>query len=105
MTTAQILPTLGRNLAGGVRTVTIDLLSSPIRRTSTSEPTRSILRAWSKSLRVNKMRFQANFDLQANMLNSSTVVAVNQAYTAATWLQPTQLIPGRLFKFGVQLDF
>ena len=42
-----------------------------------------------------------------NALNSSPVVTVNQAYgtNGAAWLVPTQILLGRLVKFGARLEF
>ena len=42
------------------------------------------------------------FDIY-NMFNASTITNVNQRY-GLQWLTPTAFLPGRLFKFGVQLD-
>jgi hypothetical protein len=48
-------------------------------------------------------RVQANVDLY-NMFNASPVLAQNNTYGAA-WLIPTQVLQGRLVKFGLQFDF
>jgi hypothetical protein len=48
-------------------------------------------------------RVQANVDLY-NMFNTSPVLAQNNTYGSA-WLTPTQILQGRLVKFGVQFDF
>jgi outer membrane receptor protein involved in Fe transport len=42
------------------------------------------------------------FDIY-NLLNASTITSVNTRY-GSQWLVPTAFLPGRLFKFGVQLD-
>ena len=39
-----------------------------------------------------------------NLLNVGPVLVLNTAYGAA-WQTPTAILPGRLFKLGVQLDF
>jgi len=46
---------------------------------------------------------QGNLDV-FNALNSSALLSVNQTY-GASWLQPTQIMPGRMLKVGVQMDF
>ena len=47
-----------------------------------------------------------NFDL-FNALNANPVTILNMNYsgTGATWLQPQGILPARLFKMSVQLDF
>ncbi len=57
----------------------------------------------SKILQLGKTRVQGNLDV-FNALNSSTLLSVNQTY-GSSWLQPTQIMPGRMFKVGIQLDF
>ena len=52
---------------------------------------------------MGKARIQGNLDV-FNIINSSTVLSVNQNY-GASWLQPTQILPGRMFKLGFQMDF
>jgi hypothetical protein len=37
-------------------------------------------------------------------LNVGPVLVLNTTYGSA-WQQPTAILPGRLFKFGVQMDF
>jgi outer membrane receptor protein involved in Fe transport len=39
-----------------------------------------------------------------NLFNANPVLVMNTTY-GPQWLQPTVVLPGRLFKFGVQLDF
>ena len=46
---------------------------------------------------------QALFDFY-NLLNVGPVLVLNTTYGAA-WQQPTAILPGRLFKVGVQMDF
>ena len=51
-------------------------------------------------------RIQAMFDLY-NLFNSNTVLFTNESFGAdgMDWLKPASLLPGRLAKFGFQLDF
>ena len=46
------------------------------------------------------------FDLY-NLFNSNTVLFTNESFGAdgMDWLKPASLLPGRLAKFGFQLDF
>jgi hypothetical protein len=39
-----------------------------------------------------------------NALNASPVLLLNTTY-GPNWEQPTQILPGRLFKFGAQVTF
>ena len=48
-------------------------------------------------------RIKAIFDFY-NLLNVGPVLVVNTAYGPA-WQTPTAILPGRLFKMGVQFDF
>jgi hypothetical protein len=43
-----------------------------------------------------------------NLLNANTVLALNDRYSVTgtnPWLQPLSILPARLFKFGMQIDF
>ncbi len=97
-----------RNLttAGGV--ITVDLLS-PL--TSYAPRIRQLDLRGSKTFRLGGAhRLQANIDLY-NLFNQSTATFLRAAYTTPTqvtatpWLQPTQILDGRLVKFGLQYDF
>jgi hypothetical protein len=57
----------------------------------------------SKSFKVRAARIRANLDL-ANALNSSAVLLQNNAY-GASWLRPSYILPGRLIRPSVQVDF
>jgi hypothetical protein len=63
-----------------------------------------------KIFRVQRTRLQASVDI-FNVLNSSGVLTLNTTYASPTpttpnpWLTPTQILQGRLVKFGVQVDF
>ena len=48
-------------------------------------------------------RAQVMFDLY-NLLNVGPVLVLNTTYGAA-WQTPTAILPGRLAKFGVRIDF
>jgi carboxypeptidase family protein len=56
-----------------------------------------------KVFRVQKARLQTAIDI-FNLLNSSDILTVNTTFGSA-WLSPTQILQGRLIKFGVQLEF
>jgi hypothetical protein len=103
LTTQQIAQSLGRNLAGGTRTVTLDLL--PSYGFFIDQRVNQLDLRLSKIFRAGTARIQGNLDLY-NALNASTVLLVNQQIgSTLPWLQPTQIMSARLFKFGIQLDF
>jgi hypothetical protein len=54
-------------------------------------------------MRVGRTRIQGNFDMY-NALNASPVLLLNTTY-GPNWEQPTQILPGRLFKLGAQVTF
>ena len=56
-----------------------------------------------KSVTVNSIRVQGQFDLY-NLLNANPVLTQNNTY-GVNWQRPTGVLPGRLVKFGVQLNF
>jgi hypothetical protein len=91
---------LGRNLAGGVSAVTVNLvppLSQFLDRINQVDV------RFSKIFRTPRGRYQINFDVY-NLSNSSTILWVNSTY-GQNWLSPTSTLDARLIKFGVQFDF
>jgi hypothetical protein len=103
-TTAQVATSLGRPLAGGTRTVTIDLLK-PYSAYLNDRINQLDLRL-SKKWRAQGLGFQLNTDLY-NITNASPVLNINSTYgtNGAGWLKPSQVLDARLFKMGVQVDF
>ena len=99
--TAQIQPTLGRALAGGTRTITVDLV--PLYNHFLDGRITQLDLRLSKIVHIGRTRLQGNLDV-FNVVNSNTVLGVQQQY-GATWLQPTQILPGRMLKLGFQVDF
>jgi hypothetical protein len=97
---AEIQPSLGRPLAGGVANVVIPL----VKPLSLFGPriNQVDLRA-TKIFRVGQQRIQANFDAY-NAFNSNVPVTIFGTYNAR-WGQATQVLDGRLLKFSAQLDF
>ena len=57
----------------------------------------------SKIAHIGRTRLQGNLDV-FNVVNSNAVLGVQQQY-GTTWGQPTAILPGRMLKLGVQLDF
>ena len=62
-----------------------------------------------KRFSLNRTRFQATLDLY-NALNGNTVLVQNNQYGAttsasATWQRPQAILPARIVKVGVQVNF
>jgi hypothetical protein len=98
---SAIQPSLGRPLAGGVRTANIPLI----------EPgTEFGARRNQLDLRVAKgLRLGGNRRLQVmadiyNIFNTDAYTSVNTTY-GSNWLQPTSILQARFVKLGAQLKF
>ena len=100
-TNAEIAPSLGRNLAAGpAATATVSLLEP---NTMFEKRLTQVDLRLTKIVRLRQLRLQGMFDVY-NAFNANTVLALNTTY-GSTWLRPTSILAGRLFKFGVQVDF
>ena len=104
---AEILPSLGRNLAqcrGGVGTctanITIDLIPP---NTVFEDRLRQFDLRFSRLFQMGKIKVHGNVDVY-NLLNASAILNVTTRY-GNQWLQPIQIMGGRLFKLSSQLDF
>jgi hypothetical protein len=96
---AEVVPSLGRSLAGGARNVTVALVEP---RTLYGERRNQVDLRFGKILRFGRARATASLDL-FNVFNASTVLAVNSAF--ASWQQPQEILQARFAKIGLQLDF
>ncbi len=99
--TATVATSLGRPLAGGTRTVTVDLLPTLGYYLDTRINQLDV--RMSKIVKLGSNRIQGNLDVY-NLFNGSTVLNMNQV-VGPSFLQPTQILPARLFKLSLQLDF
>ncbi len=100
-TNAQIAPSLGRNLSSGATGTAVIQLIQP---GSTFESTIHQFDArFAKVFRLGQSRLRANFDLY-NLFNASSILQVNNSF-GPRWLQPLNVLPGRLLKFSAQFDF
>ena len=97
---AQIAPSLGRPLAaGGSANVTI---LQP--NTRCEDRLTQIDMRFTKIFRFGgRGRLRGDFDVY-NILNSRTILGVNGSY-GPLWLRPTNVMGGRMWKVGGQLDF
>ena len=57
-----------------------------------------------RTFRFGRTRIQTNFDLLPDLFNASNVLAMNTRY-GPQWLQPSQIMGGRLFKLSGQVNF
>lgn len=97
----RIRPWLGRNLLGTAANVTLDLITPGTHY----EPRITQLDARAtKIVRFGRTCVQADLDLY-NAFNASNVLANEITRFGPQWLQPTQIIGGRLIKFSGQLNF
>jgi outer membrane receptor protein involved in Fe transport len=99
---AQVLPALGRNLSGGGNaTRTIDLI-----RPSSFYPegrgTQIDFRV-SRRFQSRGMRVEPQFNIY-NLTNANDVVSQTTRYGTA-WQNVTGVLPPRMVKLGVQVDF
>jgi hypothetical protein len=100
-TNVEIAPSLGRNLSAGPNaTATIDLI--PPFTQFENRLTQVDLR-FMKTLRVGHGTIRPNVDIY-NLFNANTILAENFRY-GSSWLTPTQILGGRLLKFGAQVEF
>jgi len=103
-TSAQILPSLGRNLAAGANGTAVVPLIQP--GTLFGDRMNQLDLRLANVIRVGRTRFQPQVEL-FNLLNSNAVLALNNNYSAgpAGWQRPTSILQGRLLKFGFQAHF
>lgn len=97
VTSAQTIG-LGRNLTAGSATV-------PLIKPGTifGDRMNQIDLRLGKTFTHRGVRIRALLDI-ANLLNANPALVVNTTY-GANWLRPTVLLPGRLIKPNVQIDF
>ena len=101
---ALISPSLGRPLAGGARSATVAIAEPG---SVYADRLHQVDLRISKNIRSGRTRVQPQFDVY-NLFNANPVLAKNQAYAAppaTSWLGPTAILPGRIVKFGVLVDF
>ena len=100
-TTAEIAPTLGRNLAGGARTATVPLVAP--NQMFEDRRTRLDLR-FTKLVRITeRLRLQGNVDIY-NVANASGIQQVTTTY-GPRWLLPQNIIEPRVVQFSARLTF
>jgi hypothetical protein len=106
-TTAEILPSLGRNLAGGTRTANVPLIA-PFTQ---FEARRSQLDfRSSKVFQIGRYRVRGNFDVY-NMLNGASILGVNSNF-GPEWRRPqsgggsnSAILDARIIQLSADLTF
>jgi hypothetical protein len=98
-TTAEIAPSLGRNLAGGVRNVTVNVVEPG---SMYGERLTQLDLRVAKIFRFGGSRTSASLDI-FNVFNSNAVLTQSNAF--AEWQAPQSILLARFIKFGVQFDF
>lgn len=101
-TSAQVAESLGRPLSEG-RTTTVSLVPPG---TMYGDRRYQVDVRLAKNVRVQGVRLQGQFDVY-NVMNANTTTRYNTDYgtSGARWLFPESILPGRLVKFGVQMNF
>jgi hypothetical protein len=105
---ASIVPSLGRNLSacaaptGACTTATVSVNVISPQTVFDDRLNETDLRL-SRTFRVGPGRIQGIFEIY-NAFNDRPSQA-NQTTLNATYLRPTSLVGGRLFKFGAQVNF
>jgi hypothetical protein len=98
---AEIMPSLGRALAGGTRTATVPLVAP--QTLFEDRITRVDLRL-TKIIRLPRdVSLQGNFDIY-NLMNADAILNSRGVY-GGSWRQPTANLEGRIFQIGGQLSF
>jgi hypothetical protein len=95
----EVRVSLGRNLAGGARNVSVSLVEP---RSMFGERMNQVDLRTAKILRFGRTRTTVGFDVY-NLLNSATVLTINTAYQS--WLQPREILTARFAKIILQVDF
>jgi hypothetical protein len=97
---AQIIPSLGRPLAGGAANVSVNLVEPG---TLYGNRSNQLDIRFAKVLTYGRTRTNVGVDLY-NALNANPVTSYNQTF-GPNWLRPQAIMPARFVKFSVQLDW
>ena len=97
---SAISPTLGRNLAGGAATATVQLIR-PF--TEFEDRLNQFDFRVSKNIKVGSTTIRPQFSV-FNLFNASTVLGINTAFGGA-WLRPTNILAPRIATIGAQVNF
>jgi hypothetical protein len=101
---ADILPSLGRPLAGNAQTITVNMVQPG---TLYGDRRNQLDLRVTKNFTIQRMKTGVSFEVY-NVFNTNAVLTENTTYRDATqsgWHIPTSIAPPRLLKFSLQLDF
>ena len=87
--------------AGTNGTVTVDLIPP---MTQFENRIQQLDLRFAKTFRISSRRIEPEFDIY-NAFNASSILSVNNNYGTAAWRTPTQILAGRLLKFGMRMSF
>jgi hypothetical protein len=96
---AQVAPSLGRPLAGGLPNVTVNIVRPG---TLYGERMNQLDLRFGKLLKYARTRTMVSLDVY-NALNSNAVLEESAAY--AIWRRPQVVLMGRFMKVSAQFDF
>jgi hypothetical protein len=96
---AGVAPSLGRNLAGGVSNITVNLIEP---RSMYGDRLNQLDLRLGKIFRFGRARVTTTVDIY-NALNSAAVLTMSNAF--ATWQRPQSILTARFAKVGVQFNF
>jgi hypothetical protein len=100
-TNAEVVPSLGRSLAGGARTVSVPLIAPQTQ--FEGRISRLDLRL-GKSVQVTpRVRLQANLDVY-NVMNANPIITLTNTF-GPRWLQPEFILDGRILQVSTRLTF
>jgi hypothetical protein len=100
-TNADIVGSLGRPLSSGANgTISVPLIAPS---TLYEDRIQQLDFRFSRIFSIRGKRFAPEFDIY-NAFNASPILSVNNTY-GPLWRTPTQILAGRLLKFGAQLSF
>jgi hypothetical protein len=97
---AQVAQTLGRPLAGGAASVTVNLIAP---QTMFGDRINQVDFRIAKVLRFGRNRAQVGVDI-FNVMNSNVPLGYLQTY-GSTWLRPTSVLDARFARVSGQIDF
>ncbi len=101
---ADVAPSLGRPLSGNAQNVTVNLVAPG---TLYGDRRNQLDMRLTKGFKIGRLKTGVNFETY-NVFNSNAVLTENATYrnaTVAGWRIPTSIVPPRLLKFSLQLDF
>jgi hypothetical protein len=101
---AQVVPSLGRTLSAGANAnVNVNVVEPG---TMWGSRLQQVDLRFGRTFKVGRGSFKAMVDLY-NALNANDEVAYNNTYgtNGATWLSPLAILPGRLVKLGIQINY